>query len=1014
MATPKKTTTSKSKTNSKAATPKKTASPVRKTKWDLNAAQLAAIQSSQAIAKYDLNGMIVEANAQFLSSMGYALDEVKGRWHSMFISPSEANTFEYREFWGGFSQGRVQAGEVKRVGKGGREVWLNATYTPVLDGQGKPIAVIQVATDITLSKNKLESVQGQRQAIQDTLAWAEFDLDGVLKNASEKWLGILGFALGDIQGKNLSQLLDTRYAASAEYRDLWAAVRSGKTQATDLKCVGKNVKDVWMRGTFTVLKDEQQVAASVVLLASDVTAEKLLGKEVADLRVRSEIINLTSIVSEADLKGDIISINEKFIEVSKYSRDELIGKPHNTTRHPDMPKEVFKEVWSTIGRGNTFRGVIKNRAKDGTPYYVDAVIAPVMGPNGKPEKYIGVRYDITAAEIERQNAKAILSAIDESFAYMEYDTSGNILNANERYLKLMGYRIEELRGKHDRLMVDPQISNSREYMDLWKDLSDGQSKSGTFKRLTKDGSEVWIQAVYAPVKDEMGRVMKFVQIASDVTAEKLRSADYEGQLDAIDKSQATIEFNLDGTIRYANQNFLKTVGYSLEEIKGKHHSMFMEPAQVNTHEYRDFWEQLRSGKFQAGAYKRIGSGGREVWIQASYNPIFDLNGKPFKVVKYASDITATKQLEFQIAETQRRDAEVAIEVQRKVAVVLDIVNAMADGNFEIDIPNLGNDPVGQVAGALQQAVSSIKEALLEVRDVASTVSTAAEQLTGVAQEITAGAQTQASSLEETASSLEEITSTVKQNSDNAQQARQLANGSRDIAEKGGAVVSEAVQAMSEINQSSKKIADIITTIDEIAFQTNLLALNAAVEAARAGEQGRGFAVVAAEVRNLAQRSASAAKEIKNLIQDSVRKVENGTDLVNRSGATLSEIVSSVKRVTDIVSEIAAASKEQLTGVEQVNKAVSQMDRVTQGNAAQTEEMSGTASALLSHSVQLSELVNRFRLESESAPPSRKTNSKASARAAKSGMETTKVTKSPTVVLSEGFDLSGTESGVLEF
>ena len=302
--------------------------------------------------------------------------------------------------------------------------------------------------------------------------------------------------------------------------------------------------------------------------------------------------------------------------------------------------------------------------------------------------------------------------------------------------------------------------------------------------------------------------------------------------------------------------------------------------------------------------------------------------------------------------------------RRKVSVVLQVVNAIAAGKFNVKIANLGRDEIGQVASALQQAATSMNSALSEVREVSGTVSAAAEQLNSVSREISMGAQTQASSLEETASSLEEITSTVKQNSDNAQQARQLANGSRDVAEKGGSVVNEAVRAMDEINQSSKKIADIITTIDEIAFQTNLLALNAAVEAARAGEQGRGFAVVAAEVRNLAQRSASAAKEIKALIQDSVRKVENGTDLVNKSGNTLSEIVNSVKRVTDIVSEIAAASKEQLTGVEQVNKAVSQMDRVTQANASQTEEMSGTASSLLSHSVQLRDLVSRFELESE--------------------------------------------------
>lgn len=172
---------------------------------------------------------------------------------------------------------------------------------------------------------------------------------------------------------------------------------------------------------------------------------------------------MTSIVSESDLKGDIISINDKFVEISKYSRDELIGHPHNTTRHPDMPKDVFKELWSTIGRGNPFRGIIKNRAKDGTPYYVDAVIAPVMGENGKPKKYIGVRYDITAAEIERQNARGILAAIDNAFSYVEFEIDGKIISANTKFLSLMGYASEEVIGKHHQLFVDEATANSMGY-----------------------------------------------------------------------------------------------------------------------------------------------------------------------------------------------------------------------------------------------------------------------------------------------------------------------------------------------------------------------------------------------------------------------------------------------------------------------------------------------------------------------------------------------------------------------
>jgi methyl-accepting chemotaxis protein len=260
--------------------------------------------------------------------------------------------------------------------------------------------------------------------------------------------------------------------------------------------------------------------------------------------------------------------------------------------------------------------------------------------------------------------------------------------------------------------------------------------------------------------------------------------------------------------------------------------------------------------------------------------------------------------------------------------------------------------------------------------------------------------------------MEEITATVKQNADSARQANQLAAGSRESAEKGGQVVTSAIGAMSEINAASKKIADIITTIDEIAFQTNLLALNAAVEAARAGEQGRGFAVVATEVRNLAQRSATAAKEIKALIQDSVRKVENGSELVNRSGQTLDEIVTSVKRVTDIVAEIAAASKEQATGIDQVTKAMAQMDQVTQQNSSQTEELSSTAQSMSTHAEQLQALVARFKLGADSgrtAPPARP------AAPARSGKRVARKSVSPSLAgLATKLGTTATASRILEY
>ena len=291
----------------------------------------------------------------------------------------------------------------------------------------------------------------------------------------------------------------------------------------------------------------------------------------------------------------------------------------------------------------------------------------------------------------------------------------------------------------------------------------------------------------------------------------------------------------------------------------------------------------------------------------------------------------------------------------------DVLGRVAGRDLTVRMEGACMGDFAAIKNALNAAVDRLGAALTEVQQSAEQVSSTSQELSAASEQLASGAHEQASSQEETSSSLVEISATINQNAESAQQARQLAEKSREAAEKGGTVVHDAMAAMGEINASSKRIADIITTIDEIAFQTNLLALNAAVEAARAGEQGRGFAVVASEVRNLAQRSATAAKEIKGLIHDSVRKVEAGSDLVNLSGQTLNEIVTSVKRVADIVAEIAAASQEQATGIQQVSKAMAQMDQVTQKNSAQTEELSSTAEELSSTAEQLQALTSQFQL-----------------------------------------------------
>lgn len=798
-------------------------------------------------------------------------------------------------------------------------------------------------------KVNIKELAMKLQAIDQIQAVIEFTMDGTVLTANDNFLKTLGYTLAEIKGQHHRMFCDAAYVASQEYQDFWAKLNRGEYDAGTYQRVGKGGKEVWIQAAYYPLRDSKGKLSKVVKFASDVTDKQVEILHMRDeLKVREEIMNVTSIVSEANLKGDIMSVNEKFLQVSKYPKNELIGFGHNMMRHPDMPKEVFKQMWATIGRGQIFRGVVKNRAKDGTPYYVDAVIAPIVDKKtGKPRKYLGVRYDITEQEIQLQNMKGMMDAIDVSYAMIEFNLDGTILGANENFLKTMGYTLEEVKGKHHRMFADPVYAASSEYVAFWVKLNRGEFDAGICRRLGKGGKEVWIQASYNPIKDEMGRPFKVTKIAIDITAEKNRNAEQTAKLVAIGRAQAVIEFNLDGTIITANDNFLKTVGYSLEEVQGRHHRMFCDSSYTATGEYAAFWQKLSRGEFEAGVYRRLGKGGKEIWLQASYNPVLNAIGAVVKVVKFATEITAQKQAQIQL-EACMGEVQVSLGALSYGDLTLPM-----QGTYEGELQKL-KDSVNLAIGNLTSTISTVQKAV-------DSVTSGSEQITKGNEDLSQRTSEQASALEETAASMEEITSTVKQNADNAKRADQLAIAARETADKGGAVTKKAVDAMGEINKSSKKIADIITVIDEIAFQTNLLALNAAVEAARAGEHGRGFAVVAAEVRNLAQRSATAAKEIKGLINESIQRVSDGSELVNQSGKTLEDIVASVKRVSDIIAEISAASQEQASGLDQVNKAVMSMDETTQQNAALVEETTSAAQSMKEQARELMRQVEVFKL-----------------------------------------------------
>jgi methyl-accepting chemotaxis protein len=351
-------------------------------------------------------------------------------------------------------------------------------------------------------------------------------------------------------------------------------------------------------------------------------------------------ISKSQAVIEFNMDGTIVTANENFLKTLGYSLGEIQGKHHSMFVEPAMRESAaYREFWAKLNRGEYQAAEYKRIGKGGKEVWIQASYNPMLDRNGKVSKVIKFATDITAEKLGNMEDAGMIAAIGRAQAVIAFNLDGTIITANENFLKTIGYSLAEIQGKHHSMFVEPATRDSAAYREFWASLNRGEYQAAEYKRIGKGGKEVWILASYNPILDEKGKPFKVVKFATDVTEQKLRRADLAGQIAAIGKSQAVIEFNMDGSILTANENFLNVLGYSLGEIKGRHHSMFVDASDRDGAAYREFWANLNAGQYQAGEFKRIGKGGREIWIQASYNPILDLNGKPFKVVKYATDTT---------------------------------------------------------------------------------------------------------------------------------------------------------------------------------------------------------------------------------------------------------------------------------------------------------------------------------------------------------------------------------------
>lgn len=494
---------------------------------NLEAGSLAAIERAFAVIEFDLRGTILRANHNFLAAMGYEEHEVVGQPHAMFCGKVHAASAAYRQFWEQLGEGQFQQGEFSRLRKDGSEVWLQASYNPVLDDEGKPVRIVKVAMDVTGQRLESLAAISKVDAIERSQAVVEFDLSGRIVAANAQFLAMKGIAPGTERNLSHKDLCDPVFAASDEYAAFW----------------------------------------------------------------------------------------------TKLTQGEFVS------------------------------GIFRRRSHDGNEVWIRASYSPILDLSGRPRRIVQFAHDVSEQRRINAEHEGKVRAIDRAQAMVEFDLTGHVIAANRNFLDLTGYVLEEIAGRHHRQFCDPATAQGEAYTAFWEKLARGEFESGEYKRLRKDGKEIWIQATYNPIFDASGKPVKIVKFAVDVTAEKTRANEFIAKVDAIGRSLAVIEFDLDGKVLTANDNFLRTTGYSLREITGQHHSMFCSPDYIRSQEYRDFWLKLNAGEVHGGRFHRIGKYDRDIWIQATYNPIFDLQGRPCRIVKYAFDVTDQVQMEQAI--TQR-------------------------------------------------------------------------------------------------------------------------------------------------------------------------------------------------------------------------------------------------------------------------------------------------------------------------------------------------------------------------
>lgn len=655
--------------------------------------------SQVAVIEFDLDGRVKRANKNFLKLMNYTLDDVVGRPHRMFCHKEYADSPEYTELWRNLREGTFQDGEFERVTRSGRSVWIRANYNPVVGPDGKVHSIVKYAMDVTAEKVAAAENTSRLKALSKTMAVIEFELDGTVLAANANFCRLMGYRKEEVVGKHHRIFVDSEERETAAYKAFWQKLGRGEAESGEYKRFTKNGDPVWLQASYNPIVGPDGSIVKVMKTALDVTDIKVQSNDMEGL---VKAIGKHNIMVEYAPDGRILKANDNFLEASRYKRADLPELSAAALWSKDGAKTLaYNRFWGEIESGRPKLGEFRKYGANGETFFVNSTFSPVYDLNGSLNRIVEVAQDITTSRMRNADFEGKVRALDRAQGVVEFDMEGHIVHANKNFLQLMGYQPEEVIGEHHHIFVRPDEVDSTAYAEFWAKLSRGEYHRGEFTRLAKDGREVFIQATYNPIFDIDGTPVKVVKFATDVTQRRKRNAEFESKFEAIDNAQGVVEFDLQGNILHANENFLRIIGFSMREVQGQHHSMLCSPDYIRSVEYRNFWIDLAKGESKSGRFHRVGKFGRDVWIHATYSRLMDANGEIVGVIKFAHDITEQVTLEEAItSKTEAMTAAVA-----RLAGSIDAINhstqqAMAQSRQTKQSASVGND-------ALENAIDSI-------------------------------------------------------------------------------------------------------------------------------------------------------------------------------------------------------------------------------------------------------------------------------------------------------------------